>query len=151
MGAANWLEAEVITCPGCGLGLFTVFHSPHLDDHRLYCDCCPNAIEISYYDPAYARAVPPSGEYNRDQIMAAVEPLLRLCECGGRFRDNAPSRCFHCRAEVPAAAHKDLYPYIGCEGEERDPTPKELAEYRRFDAEFIRREGFWANGPDGVA
>jgi len=144
-GDDNWLEAEVIACPGCGVRLFAVIHSPFCDDHRLYCDRCPKAIEISYYDPAYSRAVDPlSGGPKLEQVAEAVEPLLRSCACDGRFRFDAPRHCFRCGAEVPAAANKDLSPYFGCEDGKRDPTPEEEAGYARFDAEFIRREDLWA-------
>ena len=42
----NWLDAEVVACPGCGERLFAVVHLPMCDDHRLYCDRCPRAIEV---------------------------------------------------------------------------------------------------------
>ena len=42
----NWLEAEVIACPSCGLRLYSVLHSPMFDDFRLYCDRCPRAVEV---------------------------------------------------------------------------------------------------------
>ena len=51
----NWLDAEVVA--GCDERLFAVVHSPMCDDHRLYCDQCPRAIEVSYYDPVLRREV----------------------------------------------------------------------------------------------
>jgi hypothetical protein len=143
----NWLEAEAVACPGCGGRLFAALHSPFCDDYRLYCDRCPRAAEVSFYDPVCKAAVDelPDGR-TWEQTMAAVEPLLRPCACGGRFRGDAPRRCPACSAVVPAAARKDLSPYTGCEDGSRDPTPEEQAAYDRFEAAFIRREQLWVEG-----
>jgi ribosomal protein S27AE len=143
----NWLEAEILTCPGCGARLFAVIHSPFYDDHRLYCDRCPRAVEISYYDGVYRQAVDRlPAQYTGAQLRAAIEPLLRGCSCGGRFRWDAPRHCFHCGAEVPAAALKDLSPYTGGVEGDIDPTPEEQAAFDRFEAEFIGRSAVWAEG-----
>ena len=145
MDGDNWLEAEVLGCPGCGARLFAVLHSPFCDDYRLYCDRCPRAVEVSYYGPVCKAALDQlPGQRAWEEIMATIEPLLRPCSCGGRFRGDAPRRCFVCGAVVPEAARKDLSPYIGCEDGSHDPTPEEQAAYDRFEAEFIRRERLWA-------
>jgi hypothetical protein len=149
MGDDNWLDAAIIACPSCGAQLFRVIHSPFCDDNRLYCDSCPCAIEVGYYDPEYTEVInrlEPGPK--REQIMAAMEPLLKPCKCGGRFRDTSPRHCFACGAVVPEAAGHDLYPYIGCEGTDRDPTTAEQEEYDRFDAGFIRRTDLWEQVPD---
>lgn len=145
----NWLEAEVVACPGCGERLFAVLHSPFCDDYRLYCDRCPRAVEVSFYDPvcmAAVDALPVARTW--ESTMAAIEPLLRPCRCGGRFRGDAPRYCFLCGAEVPAAARKDLSPHY--EGVElgREPTEAEQSAYDRFEAEFVGRENLWAGSPD---
>jgi hypothetical protein len=143
----NWLEAEVVGCPGCGTKLFAVMHSPFCDDYRLCCDRCPKAIEVSFYDPVCKVAVDRLPvKHTWEQIVAAIEPLLRPCSCGGRFRGDAPRRCFACGVEVPAAARKDLTPYMGCEDGSRDPTAEEQASFDRFEAEFVGRGGLWAAG-----
>jgi hypothetical protein len=145
MDGNNWLEAKVITCPLCGIQLWCVIHSPFYNEHRMYCDRCPRAVEVSYYDPTYKRItnrLPAPRTW--EQVMAAIEPLLRDCSCGGRFRADAPRHCFSCGAVVPAAADKDLWPYTGCEDAERDPSPEEQAEFDRFEAAFVVREGIWA-------
>jgi hypothetical protein len=124
--------------------LYRVMHSPFCYDHRLYCDSCPCAIEISYYDPVYKQVtnrLRPGRTWK--QIMAAVEPLLRPCRCGGRFRGTVPRHCFACGAVVSEAWNHDLYPYIGCEDADRDPTAEEDAEYNRFEAAYIRRTDLW--------
>lgn len=145
MADDNWLDAAVIACLGCGVRLFRVIHSPFCDDHRLYCDRCPRAVEVSYYDANYGRIVKTLGQgQTREQVMAAMEPLLKRCRCGGRFRDTAPRHCFGCGAVVPEAATHDLSPFIGCEGSDRDPTCEEQAAYDNFEATFIGREDLWA-------
>jgi hypothetical protein len=143
----NWLEAGVVGCPGCGTRLYAVLHSPFCDDYRLYCDHCPRAVEVSFYDPVCKTAVDRlPADRTWEQMMAAFEPLLRPCECGGRFRGNAPRRCFACRAVVPAATGKDLSLYSDGVDGSRDPTGEELAAFERFEGEFIRRDGMWAEG-----
>jgi hypothetical protein len=142
----NWLEAEVVTCPRCGVRLYAVQHSPFCDDYRLYCELCPRAVEVSFYDPVCMAAVDrlPAGR-TWERAMAAIEPLLRACRCGGRFRGDAPRHCFTCGAEVPHAARKDLSPYT--EGVElgREPTAEGQAAFDRFEAELIERERLWAS------
>lgn len=145
----NWLDAEVVDCPGCAAQLYAAIHSPMCDDYRLYCDRCPRAIEVSYYDPVLCRVedrLP--AERTWEQIMAAIEPLLRPCQCGGRFQGLAPRHCFVCGTEVPSASGKDVYPYVGWEDANRDPTDEEQAAFDRFEAEFIERERLWADDQD---
>ncbi len=144
----NWLEAEVISCPGCGVQLYAVLHSPFCDDYRLYCDHCPHAVEISFYDPVCMAVVDRlPDDRSWEMTMAAIEPLLRPCECGGRFRGGAPRRCFACVSEVPAAARKDLLPHYEGVDLAREPTAEQQAEFDRFEAEFIGREHLWASSP----
>ena len=145
----NWLEAEVIACPSCGLRLYAVLHSPMFDDFRLYCDRCPRAVEVSFYDSVCMDAVDRlPDERTWKQAMAAIEPRLRPCWCGGKFRGDAPRHCFTCGAAVPAAELKDLSPYTGCEDADRDPSPEEQATFGVFEAEFIGREGLWKASHD---
>jgi hypothetical protein len=144
MSDDNWLDAAVIACPGCKVRLFRVIHSPFCVDYRLYCERCPRAIEISYYDTVYSKLLNALGEgQTREQIMAAMEPLLKPCKCGGHFRDTAPRHCFACGTAVPEAATHDLSPYTGCEDSGRDPTAEEQAVYDQFEAAFIGRENVW--------
>ena len=39
-------------------------------------------------------------------IEPALEPLLRTCDCGGRFKASAAPRCPHCRSELSASEAK---------------------------------------------
>lgn len=117
------------------------------DEHS---DRCPRAVEVSYYDTILCREVDRlPAQHTWEQVMAAIEPLLRPCRCGGRFRGLAPRRCFACGAEVPTADRKDLSPYTGCEDADRDPSPDEQAAFDRFEAEYIKREHLWVAGQDG--
>lgn len=143
----NWLRAEHITCPHCAERLFAVIHSPFCDDYRLYCDRCPCAVEVSFYDPVCVAAVSalPKGR-TWEQTMAAIEPLLRPCRCGGQFRGNAPRHCFRCGAILPAAVNKDLYPHhVGVEPH-GEPTVEEQEQFDRFEADFILRKDLWSSG-----
>ncbi len=89
----NWLDAEVVACPGCGERLFAVVHSPMCDDHRLYCDRCPRAIEVSYYDPVLRCEVDQLlARYSWEQVMAAIEPLLGSCRFRGLTLDRPVER-----------------------------------------------------------
>jgi ribosomal protein S27AE len=140
----NWLDAAILSCPRCGARLFCAVHSPMCDDHRLYCQRCPRAVEIGYYDPVYDRAIQglPDG-YTWEQSMARVEPLLRPCTCGGRFSATDRRHCIACGGPIPEASGKDVSPYIGHEDSDRDPTPVEEAEFDRFEKEFVRRHDIW--------
>lgn len=139
----NWLEAAVLSCPACGIRLFCMLHSPMCDDHRLYCERCPHAVEVSFYDPVFMKFVEglPEG-YKWEEMAERLEPLLKPCVCGGKFCGTDRRYCFVCGALVPAAAGKDLAPYGG-EDSNREPTEIEQAEFDRFTAEFIRDEDVW--------
>jgi hypothetical protein len=121
----NWLGAEVVSCAGCGARLVALIHSPFCDDYRLYCG---ELSKFRYYDPLCIVTVDGlPADCTLKQTMAAIEPLLRPFDCGGRFHGDAPRRCFACSTVVPAATRKDPSPYSGCEDGDRDPTPEEQA------------------------
>jgi hypothetical protein len=132
----NWLEAEVIACPSCGMKLYAVVHSPFYDCDWLYCDNCPIAVEVNWYDPRFLNRF---HEYSSDQIESTLNP----CECGGRFRFDSPRHCFACGVEVPAASQKDLFPYTGCEDGRRSVTDADSAKFEQFESQFLRRHTIW--------
>jgi hypothetical protein len=143
----DWLRPEAFDCPKCGVRLFRVDHSPFCDDYRLYCDGCPRAIEVSFYDPVLAAAQKGQPDGNaRERLMNAIEPLLRPCVCGGRYRDRAARRCFRCNSAVivEEAAGIDLLPYVGCEDQNRDPTDDEIERHEAFEREYVRTTELWA-------
>ena len=144
----NWLRTKVLDCQSCGARLFRVDHSPFCDDYRLYCDSCPQAIEISFYDKALDAIQKglPSG-HDRIQLMQAIEPRLRPCSCGGHFKDHSPRRCFSCKSIVIAedAAGVDLSPYTGVEDQDREPTETEQRQFDAYLREFVHHdEDLWA-------
>lgn len=142
----DWLQPRIIECPSCKFQLFQVGHSPFCDDYRLYCNRCPCAIEISFYDLTLVTIQNGVIVGDRSHLMAAIEPRLLPCKCGGRYLDNAPRRCFGCgnAVIVEDAAGIDLSPYFGADFEGRDPTPDEQAKYDQYLEEFVRTDCVWA-------
>lgn len=143
----NWLSAQLFECPACRASLYRVDHSPLCDDDRLYCDQCPRAVEISLHDARFT-AIQRSmtDPTRRDLLVAATEPLLRACVCGGRFRDNAPRRCRFCTepAVRDQPAGVDLYPGFVGEIGDREPTDAEQRRFDAFEAELVRKDDIWA-------
>ena len=143
---AEWLRPAVITCPGCGVRLYRVDHSPFCDDDRLYCDRCPRCVEVSWYDDVYQRIekAVPTGRKDYELFMPVVESMLRACRCGGRFRYAAPRRCFACSAVVVEEAGVDLSPYSAwCDDRDRDATDDEQAAYDEFVKAFVVGDEPW--------
>jgi hypothetical protein len=89
--------------------------------HRLRCDCCGENSSISFdavgephlrylkglsgpYCIASSeadetvRASYPGDPITEDQYHQAVEQLTGACQCGGRFKFDAPIRCPQCRS-----------------------------------------------------
>jgi predicted RNA-binding Zn-ribbon protein involved in translation (DUF1610 family) len=147
----NWLHASVFPCPHCGTALFRVDRSPLSDDYRLYCDRCPNSVEVSYYDDVCRRldeerrADMPAGWPAAAGKRALIEEYLRPCDWGGTYRFNAARRCPACQQPVVVdEPWVDLFPSInGVEMQDRDPTPEEQHLYERFAAPHIRTHDLW--------
>jgi hypothetical protein len=150
----NWLHARVSPCPHCDTQLFRVDRSPISDDYCLYCDRCPNSVEVSYYDDVCQRldherrADTPGGWSGEAAKHERIEQLLRLCDCGGSYGFNAARRCPFCHQPVVMdEPWVDLYPSInGIEMEDRDPTPEEQALFDQFAAAHIRTRDIWKPG-----
>ncbi|HEY7358234.1 MAG TPA: hypothetical protein VH590_17255 [Ktedonobacterales bacterium] len=70
---------------------------------------------------------------------------MRPCDCGGRFRYDAPLRCHRCLAEVIANSPEvDLWPgYYDVDVDERDPTDEEVALVEEFETNHLRRSDVW--------
>lgn len=140
----NWLRAAVVHCPSCNAKLFRVDHSPFYDCWLLYCDCCPTAVEISYYDSRIASLRSQLNEdFDGGKLLEGIEKGLNLCTCGGSFRVTSPRRCFQCATIVLNESGADLSPYTGCENEDRDPTAEEQARYEAFEERFVRKSNLW--------
>src|SRR3712207_4170568 len=102
-GGNNWLRSAFIECPNCHEKLFRVDHSPMIDDHLLYCDHCARNVEVDIYDPVTMeiyRRLSESKSLTRESLMMEIEARLRSCDCGGRYKDEAPRRCHKCLFQV---------------------------------------------------
>ena len=118
------------------------------DDWQLYCDTCANMVVVSFYDPMVnllQQDKAGQGGSRHDDLAGKIEQRLRPCSCGGRYRFDAPRRCYRCLAEVitdePAV---NLFPAIyGIDVDERHPTAEEIAWVDEFEARFIRRDNLW--------
>lgn len=150
----NWFNANVFPCPHCGAQLFRVDRSPMYDEYHLYCDRCPNSVEVSYYDDVCLRlgkerlADVQDVEHREAAMRDLIEQQLRPCDCGGSYRFNVARRCFSCHQPVVEdEPWVDLFPSInGVELEGRDPTPAEQDLYEQFVAEYIRTRDIWKPG-----
>ena len=145
----NWLRAAVIECPNCHVKLHRVDHSPMMDDYVLYCDSCPNSVEVSFYDPTMMELqdkLLAHNQLSRKQLMAEVQDRLRLCTCGGHFKDDAPRRCHICSSEVIIGERGvDLMPASLMPTKEGDfeLILEQMEEWALFDERFIRRADIW--------
>lgn len=107
-------------CNACGKR-FTVSDGGGFTFHLLHCDACgceraisfqeigephlrylkglhvPYSVATAEHDRRVKEAY--AGEpMGRDEYERAVEQLCGACECGGRFRFDAPARCPVCRS-----------------------------------------------------
>jgi hypothetical protein len=57
----------------------------------------PYALSRAAFD-RHVQATYPGAPLDRDAYHAAAEATLEPCECGGRFRYDAPARCPTCRS-----------------------------------------------------
>ena len=140
------LHPEHISCPHCGADSFRVDHAPHYNDQLYYCTDCPRRAEVTFDDLVYARIVADAGAHgDSDRVRRGVEDLLRACECGGRFRSDAPRRCSDCGGVVLAGEPGvDLWPgYCDFDVQQHTPPPELVERINAFDAEYIRRANLW--------
>ena len=107
-------------CEACGTDI-SVSEGGGFFFDRLHCDRCGKSATISHQDLgdihlrfvkglktpyALARAAMdrdiqanyPGEPISRAEYRALAEATLKPCECGGRFRYDAPSRCPGCRS-----------------------------------------------------
>jgi acetone carboxylase gamma subunit len=122
----NWLNGAYLTCAGCQGQIYRIDHSPLYDCYFLYCDRCPMRVDISYYDPVLASITADGYE----QLMQAIEVRLQHCECGGRFGDNAPRRCYRCHTilDIDSPSGIDVWPAVWPDADEPSPAEQEIVE-----------------------
>jgi hypothetical protein len=96
-------------CEHCGrLYRYSLWHCGFGDTSYAYCDDCGMLATINYSNEGVAEFPEPSGKFQ--EIDPQWEPLLKHCECGGRFRKGATPRCPHCNEPLSAthaAAHME--------------------------------------------
>jgi hypothetical protein len=96
-------------CEHCGrVYRYSLWHCGFGDTSYAYCDDCGMLATINYSSEGVADFPDPSARYQEIDIQ--WEPLLRHCECGGRFRKGAAPRCPHCNEPLSAthaAAHME--------------------------------------------
>ena len=142
----DWLRPRVVECPGCGTSLFQVDHSPFIDAWRIYCDRCPQSVEVSFYDQVVAPLwdlYPPAED--KDAFFGEIERRLKDCACGGSYRFRATGRCYNCGFEITDDPDVDLYVSFGIQSEleHRDLTPAEQAAFDDWQSRFIRTKDVW--------
>ncbi len=142
----DWLRPEVVECPGCGTSVFQVDHSPFDSVWRIYCDRCPQSVEVSFYDQVVDRIrtlFPPAED--QTAFFSEIERRLKGCACGGEYRFLAPRRCYNCGFEITNDSAVDLYIYLGIqtEPEHRDPTEAEQAAFDDWQSRFVKTTDLW--------
>ncbi|TWJ12559.1 hypothetical protein LX16_3319 [Stackebrandtia albiflava] len=132
---ADLRNAAEFPCPECGRRLHRIDHSPFEDFHLLYCDGCPRMAEVGHGDAGYAeiRHAHPGAEHAK--LMSVVAERLRPCDCGGRFRADAPRRCPFCATTVVTrdAAGVDVTPAWSDDASVDDTEAVTAALTRRTD------------------
>jgi hypothetical protein len=77
------------------------------DIYSMNCDHCAVCVHIGLYDLNF------TGSYMRygytPALDRALEPILKSCKCGGRFRGDAPYRCPVC---LSAFAREEVVKHI---------------------------------------
>ncbi|GIH07115.1 hypothetical protein Rhe02_51820 [Rhizocola hellebori] len=132
----NWLNGAYLTCAGCQEQLYRVDHSPFYDCYFLYCDRCPMRVDVSYYDPVLESITADGYEH----LMLAIASRLNPCECGGRFSDTAPRRCYRCHTilDIDPPSGIDIWPAVWPDNDEPSPAEQEIAD------RLTRSENLWA-------
>ncbi|MGB6974981.1 MAG: hypothetical protein WBD67_09900 [Terracidiphilus sp.] len=86
-------------CEHCGRDFhYQLTNAAFGDFSYAYCDSCGTLATIRYDSLSFAD-LPPAAELHR-QIDKLWEPLLRRCNCGGRFCVGASPRCIHCNSQL---------------------------------------------------
>lgn len=139
----NWLNAKIIRCPACAAVLFQVDHSPMEDAWRLYCERCPKAALVSFYDRALA---PLRAELTRsgdkDRFFRSIEERLRPCDCSGAFLFNAARRCYKCQQVVTKDHWVDLHPSFGGELD-AEVSQETIDRFEAHERKFLREDDLW--------
>ena len=85
-------------CAACGdsFGYYLV-HNGFNDSAYAYCDACG----LTALFDGWSESIPSGVELKvHGPITVELEPQIRPCECGGRFRRSASPRCPKCKAVI---------------------------------------------------
>lgn len=101
---SNWLDSKVIECQQCGQTLHWLWHSPMYDKTFFYCTQCPKRVEVGHHDEIVLKLRKLAIEKARadgenewsHRFHYLIEEKLADCDCGGRFKYDAPRRCLRC-------------------------------------------------------
>jgi hypothetical protein len=138
---------ELINCPHCQQSVCLANYAERADIHVLWCDQCANRVEVNYYDLVYHalyQELVAHQTIDYFTLMAAIEPRLRPCNCGGHFRHDAARRCPHCLAKIVAEPGPDVFPlFYYVADEDDDPTAEQEEAVSAYEQIHVRREDIW--------
>jgi hypothetical protein len=89
------------------------------DETFFYCAQCPRRVEVAHYDELVLKlrklATEEAGADNEKdwsrKLYALIEERLVNCECGGRFKYDAPRRCLRCSSVLAQSEPgRDVWP-----------------------------------------
>ena len=80
---------------------YYLIHNGFNDSAYAYCERCGETCILSAW---YDKIPKHMGLKFHQVISESVEPLLKPCECRGRFRKGTSPRCPHCNSELSAVA-----------------------------------------------
>jgi hypothetical protein len=78
---------------------YAIYHCGFGDCSYAYCDLCGQTAILSMWDKSWPEL---SDCEVQQEICSAMEPLLKSCECGGRFKKGSAPRCPHCTERLSA-------------------------------------------------
>jgi hypothetical protein len=79
---------------------YQLWHAEFSDFSYVYCDSCGSVATLSYWEHDQLHL--PEITVFYQEINQELEPLLRPCACGGRFKKGALPRCPHCKSVISA-------------------------------------------------
>lgn len=93
------MDNPIGSCDHCG-GVFRyrLLHNGFGDSAYAYCDKCSFTVLLS----SWAKASQRISFRVHQRITPDIEPLLKPCPCGGRFRASADPKCPYCAKPLSA-------------------------------------------------
>lgn len=145
---SNWLDSKIIECQKCGQKLHWLWHSPMYDETFFYCTQCPKRVEVGHYDAvalklrklAMEKAQADGEKKWSHHYYSLVEEKLANCECGGRFKYDAPRRCLRCFSVLAQSEPgRDVWPPESTD-EKFSPDYQSLSSLMES---LVRTENIW--------